>query len=555
MRGRQILMESLIAQGVSYIFGNPGTTESPIIDSLLDYPQVSYIEALHEGVAVGAASYYAQASGKTGFVNVHVAPGLGNSIGMMYNALKASAPVVVTAGQQDTRMRLRDPLLGHDLVAMAAPVTKWSVQAERADELSLLLHRAFKVANDPPAGPVFVALPIDVMEQESENEPVAPGTLHRAGPAAPAGVAEAAALLAGAQSPVIVVGDEVARFGAGAEIVALAEALGAAMWTEGIRMHASVPSSHPNFRLALGFDALSIRKALEGADVLLLVGGPFFEEVWFSPGSPFPTGAAVIQVETSSQRLAYNYGVKVGLIGDPKATLAALLVDVNGKASAGYREAAARRNEALKSLKDGDAAAQRARAQKRWDNTPISMPRLMADIASALPADAIVVDEAITAGPDLARTLSFSKRGDYFGARGGGIGQALPGALGVKVACPDRPVVAISGDGSSMYSIQALWTAAHHDLPIVFVILNNGEYRILKHNMDVYRQRFGAKPDRPYLHMDLGKPRLGFLDLARGLGVSAERITTPGDLTGALSRAIAAKRPHLIEVVIEGKVA
>ena len=555
MRGRQILMESLIAQGVSYIFGNPGTTESPIIDSLLDYPQVSYIEALHEGVAVGAASYYAQASGKTGFVNVHVAPGLGNSIGMMYNALKASAPVVVTAGQQDTRMRLRDPLLGHDLVAMAAPVTKWSVQAERADELSLLLHRAFKVANDPPAGPVFVALPIDVMEQESENEPVAPGTLHRAGPAAPAGVAEAAALLAGAQSPVIVVGDEVARFGAGAEIVALAEALGAAMWTEGIRMHASVPSSHPNFRLALGFDALSIRKALEGADVLLLVGGPFFEEVWFSPGSPFPTGAAVIQVETSSPRLAYNYGVKVGLIGDPKATLAALLVDVNGKASAGYREAAARRNEALKSLKDGDAAAQRARAQKRWDNTPISMPRLMADIASALPADAIVVDEAITAGPDLARTLSFSKRGDYFGARGGGIGQALPGALGVKVACPDRPVVAISGDGSSMYSIQALWTAAHHDLPIVFVILNNGEYRILKHNMDVYRQRFGAKPDRPYLHMDLGKPRLGFLDLARGLGVSAERITTPGDLTGALSRAIAAKRPHLIEVVIEGKVA
>ena len=553
MRGRQILMESLIAQGVRYIFGNPGTTESPVIDSLLDYPQLNYIVTLHEGVAVGAASYYAQASGKTGVVNVHVAPGLGNAIGMMYNALKAGAPIVVTAGQQDTRMRLRDPLLGHDLAAMAAPVTKWSVQAERADELSLLLHRAFKVANDPPAGPVFVALPIDVLEQESENEPVAPGKLHRAGPAAPAGVAEAAALLAGRQSPVIVVGDEVARFGAGAEVVALAEALGAAIWTEGIRIHASVPSNHPNFRRALGFDALSIRKALEGADAVLLVGGPFFEEVWFSPESPFPKDAAVIQVEVSPQRLAHNYAVKVGLIGDPKATLAALLADVNGKASAGYREAAARRNRALESLKDGDAAAQRARAQKRWDNTPISMPRLMADIASALPADAIVVDEAITAGPDLARTLSFSKPGDYFGARGGGIGQALPGALGVKIACPDRPVVAISGDGSSMYSIQALWTAAHHDLPIVFVILNNGEYRILKHNMDVYRQRFGAKPGRPYLHMDLGRPRLGFLDLARGLGLSAERITRPGELTGALSRAIAAKRPHLIEAVIEAK--
>ena len=553
MRGRQILMESLIAHGVGYIFGNPGTTESPIIDSLLDYPQLHYILTLHEGVAVGAASYYAQASGKTGVVNLHVAPGLGNAIGMMYNALKANAPLVVTAGQQDTRMRLRDPLLGHDLEAMAAPVTKWSVQAERADELPLLLHRAFKVANDPPAGPVFVALPIDVMEQESENAAVAPGTLHRAGPAAAAGVAEAVALLAGRQSPVIVVGDDVARFGAGAEVVALAEALGAAIWTEGIRVHALVPSSHPNFRLALGFDAASIRNALEGADAVLLVGGPFFEEVWFSPGSPFPKDAAVIQVEASSQRLAYNHGVTVGLTGDPKATLAALLAGVNGAASAGSRGAAARRNQALKSLKDGDAAAQRARAQKRWDSTPISMPRLMADIAAALPARAIVVDEAITAGPDLARTLSFSERGDYFGARGGGIGQALPGALGVQVACPDRPVVAISGDGSSMYSIQALWTAAHHNLPIVFVILNNGEYRILKHNMDVYRRRFGAKPDRPYLNMDLVQPKLGFLDLARGLGLSAERVTAPGELTGALSRAIAAKRPHLIEVVIEPK--
>ena len=544
MRGRQILMESLIAQGVSYIFGNPGTTESPIIDSLLDYPQVSYIEALHEGVAVGAASYYAQASGKTGFVNVHVAPGLGNSIGMMYNALKASAPVVVTAGQQDTRMRLRDPLLGHDLVAMAAPVTKWSVQAERADELSLLLHRAFKVANDPPAGPVFVALPIDVMEQESENEPVAPGTLHRAGPAAPAGVAEAAALLAGAQSPVIVVGDEVARFGAGAEIVTLAEVLGAAMWTEGIRMHASVPSSHPNLRLALGFDALSIRKALEGADVLLLVGGPFFEEVWFSPGSPFPTGAAVIQVETSSQRLAYNYGVKVGLIGDPKATFAALLVDVNGKASAGYREAAARRNEALKSLKDGDAAAQRARAQKRWDNTPISMPRLMADIASALPADAIVVDEAITAGPDLARTLSFSKRGDYFGARGGGIGQALPGALGVKVACPDRPVVAISGDGSSMYAIQALWSAAHYEVGVLLLVMANGRYAV----MDGLARAAGAPA---------AWPAFGSIDIAgmaRCLGCPAVNVGTHEQLLETFDEVLPdlanRREPLLIEVAV-----
>ncbi|HKX05575.1 MAG TPA: thiamine pyrophosphate-binding protein, partial [Methylomirabilota bacterium] len=180
MRGRQVFMESLIGHGVEYVFGNPGTTESPILDALLDYPQLRYIVALHEGVALGAASYYAQTTGRVAVVNVHVAPGLGNALGMLYNAFKARAPLVVTAGQQDTRLRLRGPVLGHDLVAMAAPLTKWSVQVERADELALIMHRALKIASDPPAGPVFVALPIDVMEQETELAPMPPGRLHRA---------------------------------------------------------------------------------------------------------------------------------------------------------------------------------------------------------------------------------------------------------------------------------------------------------------------------------------------------------------------------------------
>ena len=192
MRGRQVFMNSLVRHGVRYMFGNPGTTESPILDALLDYPQVQYIVALHEGVALGAASYYAQTSGTTAVVNVHVAPGLGNALGMLYNALKARAPLVVTAGQQDTRLRLRGPVLGHDLVAMAAPLTKWSVQIERADEVAPIMHRALKIASDPPAGPVFVALPIDVMEQETDVEPFAPGTLYRAPAPEAAGIRAAA---------------------------------------------------------------------------------------------------------------------------------------------------------------------------------------------------------------------------------------------------------------------------------------------------------------------------------------------------------------------------
>jgi benzoylformate decarboxylase len=551
MRGKQVFMESLMAQDVEYIFGNPGTTESPILDSLLDYPSLRYVVALHEGVALGAASYYAQASGKTGVVNVHVAPGLGNALGMLYDALKARSPLVVTAGQQDTRLRLRGPVLGHDLVAMAMPLTKWSVQAERADELALLMHRAFKVASDPPAGPVFVALPIDVLEQETDVGPITPGRLYRAPDPAPTGIGAAAEILLASRRPAIVVGDDAAD--ASGEVTALAEQLGAAVWCEGLRMHTALPSTHPNFRQALPFDAVAIRTALDGMDAILLVGGPFFEEVWYAPGSPFPPEAAVIHLERSPDRIAQNFAVNVGLVGAPRATLGALRAAVERAASPGSLEAAARRNEGLRALKAQDAEAQRARAARRWDRAPISVPRLMAEIEAALPANAIVVDESITASIDLARTVQFERAGDYFGARGGGIGQALPGALGVKLAEPDRPVVAISGDGSAMYSIQALWTAAHHDLAIVFVILANREYRILKHNMDTYRQRFGAKPDREYPHMDLGRPDLGFVDIARGMGVEGVRVTKPSELRPALDKALGAGRPSLLEVAIEGR--
>ncbi len=546
MRGRQVFMESLVQHGVRYMFGNPGTTESPILDALLDYPQLEYIVALHEGVAVGAASYYAQATGTTAVVNVHVAPGLGNALGMLYNALKARAPVVVTAGQQDTRLRLRGPVLGHDLVAMAAPLTKWSVQIERADEVAPIMHRALKIASDPPAGPVFVGLPIDVMEQETDVEPFVPGALYRAPAPDPAGIRAAAELLLGARQPVIVAGDDTAR--ASTELRALAERVGAAVWCEGIRTHQVLPSGHPSFRGALPFDAVAIRKALEEADVVLLIGGPFFEEVWYAPGSPLPPGARVIHVESSAERLAPNWPVSVGIVSDPRAALIALLAAVPA-APAG----AARRHEALRALKAQDAEAQRARAAKRWDRSPIAVPRAMAEIEAALPPDAILVDESITAGPDLARTVQFERVGDYVGARGGGIGQALPGALGVKLAHPERPVLAVSGDGSAMYSIQALWTAAHHDLAVVFLILNNREYRILKHNMDTYRQRFGAKPERGYPHMDLVTPDLGFVELARGMGVDGARVSKPEDLRPAIEKALGARRPFVLDVAVEGR--
>lgn len=553
MRGRDVFMNSLTAHGVRHIFGNPGTTESPLLDALLDYPSIEYIVALHEGMAVGAASYYARASGRTGVVSLHVAPGLGNGIGMMYNATKANAPLVVTAGQQDSRMLRREPILSHDLAAMAAPVTKWSTEVRNAHEMDEVMRRAFKVANDPPYGPVFVALPIDVMEQDTANVSIAPGRSHRTGAPDPRGIDEACALLQAAKAPVIVVGDEVARGGAMADLVALSERLGAAVWFEGIRGHASFPSAHPHARTSLPFDAAAIRKTLGASDCVVLLGGAFFEEVWFTEGSPFPQGAKVIQIETSARPLAFNHAPDVGMVAGMSSALRALTAALTAGADAAWTAAAQARCAELAAHKARDAAAYTARLEKAWARTPISMPRVMAELRRATPASALIVEESITASVDFAAAFAFDQPDQYLGARGGGIGQGLAGAIGASVAQPDRPVLCVSGDGSAMYSIQALWSAAHHRLPIVFAILVNREYRVLKHNLDIYRQRFDALSEKPYPQMDLAGPQLGFVELAGGMGVPGVRVSDPDAVAGAVAAAFAAGGPRLVEIEIEAK--
>jgi benzoylformate decarboxylase len=553
MRGRQVFFETLINHGVDRIFGNPGTTESPLLDALLDYPQMKYIVHLHEGVATGAANFYAQASGKTAFVNLHVAPGLGNAIGMIYGALKNNSPMVVTAGQQDTRMRLRDPVLGGDLVAIAAPVTKWSVQVQTADELGPILQRAFKIANEAPAGPVFVALPINVMEQETSIPAGKPGHSFTTTRPDPAGIAAMARLLLAARNPAIVAGDDIARAGADKTLVKLVEKLGASVWFEGLRGQNSFPTDHPAARGTLAFDAPGVAKQFADNDLVLMVGGPFFEEVWYAPGSPFPAGCKVLQIEAAPSRLAYNFALDAGVVADVGSGLAALDMALATVADEDFTDAADKRNATLQALKESEAAAQKARVEKAWSRTPTSMARAMAEIRAGTPHNAIVADETITANLDLFKTFTFAGPGDYYSGRGGGIGQGLAGAIGVAVAQPDRPVLCLSGDGSSMYSIQALWTAAHHDLAIVFVILANREYRVLKHNIDAYRARFDVKSNKPYMHMDLGSPTMGFVDMAKGMGVAGTYVSKADDIKAAVAAAFKTGKAHLIEIEIEGK--
>ena len=320
------------------------------------------------------------------------------------------------------------------------------------------------------------------------------------------------------------------------------------VWFEGLRGRNAFPTDHPCYRGTLAFDAPGVAKQFAGNDLVLLLGGPFFEEVWYAPGSPFPPVARCCRsrrrrrgLPTTSRSMPACWPTSVRRLEALDAVLPK--IEVAGDSA----------TKALEAQKEADEAAQKARVEKAWSRTPTSMARCMAEIKAGAPADVIVVDETITANLDLFKTFTFKGPGDYYSGRGGGIGQGVAGALGVAVAEPKRPILCLSGDGSSMYSIQALWTAAHHELPIVFVILANREYRVLKHNIDAYRARFDVKSNKPYMHMDLTGPVMGFVDLAKGMGVAGTHVTKADDIKAAVAAAFKSGKPHLVEIEIEGK--
>lgn len=554
MAGRQAIMDIFRTEGVRYIFGNPGTTELGFLDILQDYPQLQYIVALHESIALGSAQMYANASGNTGVVNLHVAPGLGNALGGLYNALVGKMPLVVTAGQQDTRMLVREPILSYDLVSMARPLTKWAVQLQHAEEIPVIVPRAFKVAQDPPRGPVFIALPSNVIDQEADLDLPGPSAPYRRSRPDPAGVAAAAALLANATSPVIICGDGVAASQALPELVHMAEILGAPVWNTLLMGALNFPTSHAQFRGELPGETTAIKHTLDATDVVLAVGADLFDEVFYAEGSPFPDGCKLIHVDSSSWEIGKNYPVAVGLLADPKLALQELAEVVVPRLTDAARQRVMQRQAALETQKRHEHERQNTRIGERWDHSPIAPPCLMAALRDSLPDDAIIYNEAITASTDLLRTLPLTRPGSLYGNHGGGIGQGMPGALGVKLAHPDRPVVALVGDGSVMYTVQSFWTAAHHTIPVVYIILSNQSYRILKFNMNRYRRSLQIPAGRPYPFMDFTQPPLDFVEIAHGMGIAGQRLTRADEIRPAVTAALALGKPYVLEVMTEGRV-
>jgi benzoylformate decarboxylase len=549
MSGKRAFLDLLKQEGVEILFGNPGTTELPLMDAFATENEIRYVLGLQEAAIMAMADGYAQASGKLAVVNLHVAPGLGNAMGMLYDAQKASSPILVTAGQHEQSFTATEPILWADLPTMARPLVKWSSEVNRLADLPRLIHRAAKTALAPPSGPVFLSLPGDILRADADIDLMAPTRVAPRMRGDKAAVEAAAALLAGAQRPLIMAGDAVAQSRAHAELVELAELIGAPVYTEFVPNTASFPSSHPLFRGQVVRLAPEVRKVLSQYDVLFSVGADLFTLSLPSDVDPMPPGIKLVHLDVDPWELGKNYPPEVAILGDPKATLPDITSAARERMSSGARGAARERLDVARKAIAGEREALKAKARALAGATPIQPLALLNAIGETLPKDAVVIEEALSSSPGIRQLIRSDDPQSYFGLRGGGIGWGLPATMGVKLALPDRPVVGLIGDGSAMYTVQGLWTAAHYKIDCVFVILNNTSYRILKQRL--HNMRGLAEQADSYVGMELTDPKIDFVALARSLGIKAERARTVHEATDLLAQGVRGGGALLIDVELD----
>jgi benzoylformate decarboxylase len=529
--GKIAMFEQFAADEITAMFGNPGTSEESFLDVLGQRAGLQYVLTLHEAAAVGIADGYARAAGRPGLVQLHTGVGLGNGVGMLYQAMRGHSPLVVIAGEAGIRYDAMDSQMAADLVAMARPVTKWATRVLHPGSLLRVLQRAVKTAMTHPRGPVFVALPMDVLEA-STAEPAVPSTIpsQRTLPV-DADLDRAADLLRGAARPVILMGDGVADTGAQAELTRLAEVLGAPVW--GVSdSELNMDATHPLYQGQMGhMFGEDSRERVREADVALIVGTYLFPEVFPLLDSPFRPGARLVHIDLDVYEIAKNFPVDIALAADPKPTMAAL-ADRLAPAAEVRRERQGTRREVPR-----EAPA----------NAPL-MEKFAAELGRQAPAGLVVFDEALTASPAMGKYLPARTPGSVHLTRGGSLGVGIPGAVGVKLAQPGAEVVGFTGDGGSMYTIQALWTAARYGVGARFVICNNRRYRLLDLNMDRYwRDRGIATHDYPD-SFDLSRPEINFVGLAQSMGVAALRVDKAEQVEGAVSRMLGHTGPFLIDL-------
>jgi benzoylformate decarboxylase len=552
MTGIEAFLDLLAAAGVTHLFGNPGTTELPLNAALADDNRFKYIFGVQEIPIVSMADGYAMASGHVGVVNVHITCGLGNAMGMLYNAHIEGTPLLLTAGHQDRRLRLGEPVLEGDIVRVAAPWTKWSYNVERIEDVPTATRRAIQIALTPPTGPVFLSLPVDLQMQRARGPlDVSPPHIpdRRVRPPRIA-LDAAAAILASAKNPVILAGSRVTESDGVRELVAIAERLGAPVYSEATPSHGRLPMppDHPLYRGNLRNWSHETHQLLEEFDTALAVGLNVLRlYVYSEPERPLPKHLRLIQLDNVPYEIGKNYPPEVGLLGDPKCGLAEL---DDLLAAAGLpRDAARQRMQKYAALRAEEQRRLLAEIELQSSARPMSPLVFMHALSRVLPANVAVVEEAITTHQNVFERLGTLKdpKG-FFAHRGWALGWGLGCALGVKLAWPDRPVLGLIGDGASLYGIQALWSAAHHQIPVTFVIANNSQYKILKVCGDVMDLPRLRDPDCP--GMNINQPAVDYVGLARAFGVEAHRITEPDELSDRVRESWSRNKPLLLEVPI-----
>ena len=554
--GRFAIIEQLLTDDIHYMFGNPGTVEEGFLDALSDYyPEFEYIFALQETIAIAAADGYARATKRPAVVQLHSSVGLGNGIGMMYQTMRGQTPLVVLTGEAGIYYDAMDAQMAADLVSMARPVTKWATRVVDPSSVLRVLRRAIKIAATPPMGPTFVSLPMDILDVPND-EVVVPTSIPvtRVAPDTEL-LTKAAMLLSEATQPIIIVGDGVAFSDAQVELTRIAETIGARVWGAD-SSEPNMSATHPLFGGLLGhmFGEQS-RCIIRKADVVLIVGTYVFPEVFPALSDIFAPETKVLHIDLNTYEIAKNFPVDLGLLGDPKTTLAKLNTTLNLTMTSDQKETAhqrathisAAKNQALLTQVEADLAVR--------DAIPLHISRFAEELAAQLPADAIIFDEALTNSLELCRYLPPTKLGHYFQTRGGSLGVGIPGAIGLKLAAPDKTVIGFTGDGGSMYTIQALWTAAHHNINAKFVVCNNRGYQSLKLNiLQYWRERQIPEHDYPS-SFEICDPDIRFDKLAQALGVESVRVETPEQISPAIQIALEYEGPFLIDLVLTNEIA
>jgi benzoylformate decarboxylase len=531
--GATAFVDALVAAGTRWVFGNPGTTEQAFLDALGGRTDIELVVALHEAVAVGAAEGWARVTGRPGVVQLHTRGGLGNAMGMLSNADTGRTPLVAYVGGAGRVGAHTEPALGGDLVAMAAPVSRWAWEVRSAAEIPTVVARAFKVATTPPFGPVVLAVPNDVMDESCDAPVVAPSWVDARVVPRPDVLAGIAERLSAAASPAVVIGDGIRTPAAGAAAARLAAALGAPIHAAYLTQ-AVLPTGDPLDAGELPlFDVRAAAARLAEHDLLLAVGADLVRSVFPRPGAPLP-GQEVIHLGSDPWELGKNQPA-TAVLGDEEEVLLALAGLLDGRPAW-----AARRLAVVERL----AAAA--------PTTPPPSGRLDADaalraLAAVLPDDAVLVDESVSAMPAVARLLP-RRPGRWFRSRGGALGAGMSMAVGAAVA-DAGPVVALVGDGSAMYTVTSMWTAARRRLPVTWVVLDNGGYRILEANTRAWRG--AGAPDRPFVGTTLGDPSIDVAAVAAGFGVASWRVERPEQLEDAMTGALG-RQPSLVHVVLDG---